>query len=152
MLDELIVKNLGVIEGAELRPGPGLVVITGETGTGKTLLLGALRLLIGGAADSKAVGPFGEEAVAGGRWIVDGKEVAVTRRVPKQGRSRGYLDGMVASTASLSQAVGDLVERMPCGRHTDQHQPFLHITDLQPYLPPLMWMMFSSERTGHTQL
>ncbi len=110
MLDELIVKNLGVIEGAELRPGPGLVVITGETGTGKTLLLGALRLLIGGAADSKAVGPFGEEAVAGGRWIVDGKEVAVTRRVPKQGRSRGYLDGMVASTASLSQAVGDLVE------------------------------------------
>ena len=47
MLDELIVENLGVIERAEFRPGRGLVVITGETGAGKTLLLGALRLLMG---------------------------------------------------------------------------------------------------------
>ncbi len=110
MLDELIVKNLGVIEDAEFRPCDGLVVITGETGTGKTLLMGALRLMIGGTADPRAVGPFGGEAMVGGRWIVDRKEVAVTRRVPKQGRSRGYLDGMVASVASLSQAVGGLVE------------------------------------------
>ena len=110
MLDELIVRNLGVIEEAEFRPGGGLVVITGETGTGKTLLLGALRLLIGQAADPGAVGPFGEETDVGGRWIEDGEEVTVTRRVPRRGRSRGYLNGMVASAASLSRRVGDLVE------------------------------------------
>ena len=110
MLDELIVKNLGVIEEAEFRPRDGLVVITGETGAGKTLLLGALRLLMGQAADSGAVGPFGEESVVGGRWVVDGEEIAVTRRVPREGRSRGYLDGMVASAASLSEAVGGLLE------------------------------------------
>ena len=110
MLDELIVKNLGVIEEAEFRPQGGLVVITGETGTGKTLLLGALRLLIGGAADPKAVGPFGDEASVGGRWVVDGEEVVATRRVPRKGRSRGYLDGMVASAASLTERVGDMVE------------------------------------------
>ncbi len=110
MLDELIVKNLGVIEEAEFRPRHGLVVITGETGAGKTLLLGALRLLMGQAADSGAVGPFGEESVVGGRWVVDGEEIAVTRRVPREGRSRGYLDGMVASAASLSEAVGGLLE------------------------------------------
>ena len=110
MLDELIVKNLGVIEGAEFRPQRGLVVITGETGAGKTLLLGALRLLTGGAADPGAVGPFADETVVGGRWIVLDGEVGVTRRVPRKGRSRGYLDGMVASVASLSRRVGDLVE------------------------------------------
>ncbi len=50
MLDELTVENLGLIPNAYLEPGPGLVVITGETGTGKTLLLGALRLLRGESA------------------------------------------------------------------------------------------------------
>lgn len=110
MLDELIVKNLGVIEEAEFRPAGGLVVVTGETGTGKTLLMGALRLLIGQAPDSGAVGPFGEETEVGGRWMVAGDEVIVTRRVPRKGRSRGYLNGMVASASSLSRRVGELVD------------------------------------------
>ena len=47
MLDELHVTNLGLIGRASVEPGPGLVVFTGETGAGKTLLLGALRLLTG---------------------------------------------------------------------------------------------------------
>ncbi|MDE0230718.1 MAG: AAA family ATPase [bacterium] len=123
MLDELIVENLGVIERAEFRPGRGLVVITGETGAGKTLLLGALRLLMGEAADAGAVGPFGPETVVSGRWIVDGEEMAVTRRVPSKGRSRGYLDGMVASVASLSEAVGGLVEIIGQQEHLRLRRP-----------------------------
>ena len=123
MLDELIVENLGVIERAEFRPGRGLVVITGETGAGKTLLLGALRLLMGEAADTGAVGPFGSETVVGGRWIAEGEEVAVTRRVPSSGRSRGYLDGMVASVASLSEAVGGLVEIIGQQEHLRLRRP-----------------------------
>lgn len=50
MLDELIVENLGIIEKAQVKPGSGLVAFTGETGAGKTMLLGALRLLVGGPA------------------------------------------------------------------------------------------------------
>ena len=50
MLDELHVKNLGLIPEARIEPSKGLVVITGETGAGKTLLLGALRLIKGEAA------------------------------------------------------------------------------------------------------
>ncbi|MYG91727.1 MAG: AAA family ATPase, partial [Acidimicrobiia bacterium] len=123
MLDELIVENLGVIERAEFRPGPGLVVITGETGAGKTLLLGALRLLMGAAADAGAVGPFRSEAVVSGRWIVNGEEIAATRRVPRRGRSRGYLDGMVASVASLSDAVGGLVEIIGQQEHLRLRRP-----------------------------
>jgi DNA repair protein RecN (Recombination protein N) len=123
MLDELTVKNLGVIERANFRPQGGLVVITGETGTGKTLLLGALRLLIGGTADAQAVGPFGDNVEVAGRWVVADEEVVVTRRVPRKGRSRAYLDGMVASAGSLSQKAGDLVEIIGQQEHLRLRRP-----------------------------
>jgi DNA repair protein RecN (Recombination protein N) len=50
MIDELVVRNLGVIREARIEFGPGLTVLTGETGAGKTLLLGALRMLLGADA------------------------------------------------------------------------------------------------------
>src|SRR3972149_1074965 len=66
MLEELYVENLGIIRSARIEPGPGLVAITGETGTGKTLLLGALRLLRGGAARTDPGGTHGDEGRAPG--------------------------------------------------------------------------------------
>ena len=57
MLDELAVHNLGVIADARVDLSPGLVVVTGETGAGKTLLLGALRLLLGEQARRDRIGP-----------------------------------------------------------------------------------------------
>ncbi|HEX2155188.1 MAG TPA: AAA family ATPase [Acidimicrobiia bacterium] len=111
MIDELIVRNLGVIEEAHLDPGPGLTVITGETGTGKTLLLGALRLLLGGEARSDLVGPFADEAVAEGRFVDEnGDEVGASRRLPRDGRSRAYLDGSIASARVLEERVAGLVD------------------------------------------
>ena len=71
MLDELIVRNLGIIEEAHIEPGSGLVVVTGETGAGKTMLLGALRLLMGEASRRAAVGPFADEALVDGRFLFD---------------------------------------------------------------------------------
>ena len=56
MLLHLRVANLGVITDSSLQFGPGLTVITGETGTGKTLLLGGLRLILGERADPSVVG------------------------------------------------------------------------------------------------
>nr|MBO2500245.1 hypothetical protein [Acidimicrobiia bacterium] len=111
MIDELVVRNLGVISDARLEPGPGLTVITGETGTGKTLLLGALRLLLGGEARPDLVGPFGDEAVVEGRFFdADGNEIGTSRRMPRDGRSRAYLDGSVASARALEEKVAGLVE------------------------------------------
>ncbi len=111
MLDELIVRNLGIIEEARLEPGAGLTVITGETGTGKTLLLGALRLLLGASARSDLIGPFAEEATVEGRFVTaDGREVAAGRRLTATGRSRAYLDGSVASAAALDAATTGVVE------------------------------------------
>src|SRR5690606_20166254 len=111
MIDELVVRNLGVISSAVPGPAPGLTVITGEPATGNTLLLGALRLLLGGDARSDLVGPFGDEAVVDGRFFDrEGNEIGASRRLPRDGRSRACLDGSVASARALEERVAGLVE------------------------------------------
>ena len=108
MLDELYVENLGIISTARIEPGPGLVAVTGETGTGKTLLLGALRLLRGEAARADRVGPHGDEARVEGRFGIEGAETVVSRRIGA--RSRAYLDGEMVSVKVLAEKLDDLVE------------------------------------------
>ncbi|MDP3983649.1 MAG: hypothetical protein Q8Q52_01410, partial [Acidimicrobiia bacterium] len=110
MLDELLVRNLALIEEAHICPGRGLVVVSGETGTGKTLLLGALRLLLGAESRPDLVGPFGDETVVEGRFVFDGEEVVVARRLPREGRSRAYLNGSLASGKALAERLGAMVE------------------------------------------
>jgi DNA repair protein RecN (Recombination protein N) len=110
MLAELVVRNLALIEEARILPGRGLVVVSGETGAGKTLLLGALRLLTGAEARGSQVGPFGEEAVVEGRFLLNGEEIIASRRLPRDGRSRAYLNGSLASNQLLAETLGDRVE------------------------------------------
>lgn len=110
MLDELLVTNLGIIEHARLEPGGGLVVVTGETGTGKTLLLGALRLLLGAQARRDMVGPFGDEATVQARFTLGDEEAMLARRVSKLGRSKAYLDGLMAPLHQLEERTSGVVE------------------------------------------
>jgi DNA repair protein RecN (Recombination protein N) len=70
MLTELQIANLGVIEHLRIEIGPGLTTLTGETGTGKTVLLGAISLLVGGRAEADLVRPGAQEARVDGRfWL-----------------------------------------------------------------------------------
>jgi DNA repair protein RecN (Recombination protein N) len=110
MLGHLRVANLGVLQEVSIEPDSGLTVITGETGAGKTLLLGGLRLLLGEKADSSAVGPFSDNGQADGLFEAGEEEVGVTRIVPARGRSRAYIDGSIVSADALSAKVGALVE------------------------------------------
>jgi DNA repair protein RecN (Recombination protein N) len=111
MLDELIVRNLGIIEEAHIEPGPGLVVVTGETGAGKTMLLGALRLLMGTASRRDSVGPFGDESVVDGRFLFEpDEEVTIRRRVTSEGRSKAYVDGSMVPAKALQERTGGHVE------------------------------------------
>ena len=110
MIHHLRVANLGVLEDASIDPGPGFTVITGETGAGKTMLLGALRLLTGEKAKTSAVGPFGEVATAEGLFSGEEIEIGVTRVVPRKAKSRAYLDGALTASGALEERIGGLVE------------------------------------------
>ncbi len=109
MLDELYVENLGILAASRLEPGPGLVAITGETGAGKTLLLGALHLLRGDTARSDRIGPRGDEARVEGRFTIDDDEVVVARRVTG-GKSRAYVDGSMVPAKALAERLDAMVE------------------------------------------
>ena len=69
LLVELHVRDLGVIDDVTVDLGPGMTALTGETGAGKTLLVGALSLLLGGRADPAVVRAGADEALVEGRFV-----------------------------------------------------------------------------------
>jgi DNA repair protein RecN (Recombination protein N) len=123
VLNELRVENLLLIERAELRLGPGLNVLTGETGAGKTVLANALDLLLGGRSRSGIVRPGAAEAYVEGvfelgaslraelgeRLPGDAVEIVLARRVSSDGRTRAYLNGRTATVGELRDLGGALV-------------------------------------------
>jgi DNA repair protein RecN (Recombination protein N) len=122
LLTELHIEHLGVIERLELVLGRGLTALTGETGAGKTMLVEAIELLVGGRADSSIVRPGAAEARVDGRFVLgtgdDADEVVLTRVVPADGRSRAYVNGRVATVASLAEIGGRVVDLH--GQHAHQ--------------------------------
>lgn len=118
MLIELAVENLGVIERLNLVLDPGMTALTGETGAGKTLVVTAVDLLLGGRADPDLVRFGAREAVVEGRFDQQGEEVVLRRVVPADGRARAYVDGRLASAASLSELGRELVDLH--GQHAHQ--------------------------------
>jgi DNA repair protein RecN (Recombination protein N) len=110
MLLELRVENLLLIERAELRLVPGLNVLTGETGAGKTVLAHALDLLLGGRARPGIVRPGADEAYVEGLFEgPDGEDVVLARRVTAAGRTRAYVNGRWAPAADLQELAAPLL-------------------------------------------
>ncbi len=123
MLHELRIENLLLLERAELRLEPGLNVLTGETGAGKTLLAHALDLLLGGKARSGIVRDGAREAYVEGVFAMpaeldpalaerlpgDAEEIVLARRVWPDGRTRAYVGGRAATVADLRELGGRLL-------------------------------------------
>src|SRR6266511_2562032 len=123
MLGELRIRDLGVIDDARLEVSPGLNVLTGETGAGKTMVVDALALLLGERADPGAVRAGRAAALVEGRLATDDDgqvaaalaaaeegEVVVARQVLAEGRSRAQLQGRMATVAAIAEVVRPLVE------------------------------------------
>jgi DNA repair protein RecN (Recombination protein N) len=123
VLAELNVENLLLIERAQLRLAPGLNVLTGETGAGKTVLAHALDLLLGGRARSGIVRPGASEAYVEGVFDLpdslrselaeripdDAEEIVLARRLGSDGRTRAYLNGRSATISELRDLGSRLV-------------------------------------------
>jgi len=134
VLEEISIRGLGVIESATLELGPGLTVLTGETGAGKTMVMTGLALLLGGRGDAALVRPGATKLVVEGRVTVkpavaarvaeaggelDDDVLTLGRTVGADGRSRAQVGGRSAPVALL----GELAEHLIAvhGQHDQQH-------------------------------
>src|SRR4051812_49032346 len=100
-----------------------MTALTGETGAGKTMIVEAIELLVGGRADAMLVRPGAAEATIDGRFVVGDEEVVLTRVIPADGRSRGYVNGRPSPVAALAEWGERLVDLH--GQHA--HQSLLSI-------------------------
>lgn len=136
MFEEIRISHLGVIEASTLELGPGLTVITGETGAGKTMVVTALGLLLGGRADSGAVRRgaaharvegvvvshdlpgFAEQVAEHGGEVEDGR-VVLARNISAEGRSRAWVGGAGVPASKLAAVAEPLVA---VHGQSDQHR------------------------------
>lgn len=131
MIEELSIRDLGVIGEARLPLGPGFTAVTGETGAGKTMVVTALALLLGERADAGAIRAGSTQAGVEGRWLVaetgavaervreaggeldplgDGRaELILARTVSAEGRSRGVVGGRSTPVGVLAELGAHLV-------------------------------------------
>ena len=146
MLRRLRIENLAVVEEATLDFGPGLNVITGSTGAGKSLIVGAVNLLLGekgsaslireGAGEATVTATFmvaAPFAPALAEWASASGEVDVTRRVARSGRSVATLGGRAVTLRELRTVTALLIE--PHGQN-EQHRlrdPETHVDHVDAY-------------------
>jgi DNA repair protein RecN (Recombination protein N) len=121
LIEQIRIRDLGVISDAQLDLGPGLTVLTGETGAGKTMVLNALSLLLGSRSDSSSIRKGQDQAFVEGRWLlpkdaldritasgidVEDQELIVSRSVSSEGRSKASVSGRSVPVGILSE-IGD---------------------------------------------
>ena len=125
MISELRISDLGVIDDARLDLHPGLTVVTGETGAGKTMVVTGLGLLLGGRSDPGAVRSGATRARVEGRFVcsqeslvervagvggdLDGDELLIAPHVTAMGRSRCYVGGTQLPASVCAEIAADLV-------------------------------------------
>ncbi len=139
MIVELRVRDLATIADVTLQLGPGLNVLTGETGAGKSMLVDALALLLGERADSGTVRPGAAKAIVEGAFEVadrsarrrieglgldlEDDRLVIRREVSVEGRSRAWVNGSPTTASVLAELGGLLVDLH--GQH--ETQSLLHV-------------------------
>jgi DNA repair protein RecN (Recombination protein N) len=126
VIEELHIQGLGVIDDAVLELSPGLTVVTGETGAGKTMVVSGLGLLFGGRSDAGAVRTGAARALVEGRVLLvpgsaveqraldtggelDDGTLILARAVSSEGRSRAWIGGRAVPAGLLADLADDLV-------------------------------------------
>ena len=152
MLTELHIQNFAIIDKLTLKLGPGLIILTGETGAGKSIILDAVEMLIGGRADATAVRTDSDAAYVEGVFLLKGPEkeavhfilqredlmddpnfVTLTREVRREGRSIARVNGRTVSVAILKELGAVLVDIHGQSEHLSLLDPRAHLGLLDRY-------------------
>jgi DNA repair protein RecN (Recombination protein N) len=134
MLRFLRIQHLAVIDRLELEFEPGLTVLTGETGAGKSILVGAVGLLVGGRASADLVRTGESQAVIEAIFDTPGGGEAVVRReISAQGRSRAMINESLVTSAALREACGGLVDLHGQHEHQLLLDPVTHLDLLDAF-------------------
>ena len=141
MLQALRISNFAVIEEVEVAFGPGLTVLTGETGAGKSIVVDALSLLMGARADAEVVRAGAEEAVVEGVFLKSellgarleelglpdlGTEVSVRRAIGTSGRGKAHVNGALVTIGVLTRLMQGLVDVAGQHDHVRLFDPAIH--------------------------
>jgi len=129
MLNELRIQNFAIIDKLDLKFGPGLIILTGETGAGKSIILDAVTMLIGGRAETTAIRTDAEQAFVEGLFSLKGPEkdalieilkreellddenyLTLTREVRREGRSVARVNGRTVNVSLLKELGALLVD------------------------------------------
>ncbi|HSR21111.1 MAG TPA: DNA repair protein RecN [Anaerolineales bacterium] len=152
MLSELRIQNFAIIDKLDLKPGAGLVILTGETGAGKSIILDAVEMLVGGRADATVVrteaeaalvegvfslrGPAGEavQAVLRREDLLDDPDyVTLMREVRREGRNVARVNGRTVGVALLKEIGAALVDIHGQSEHLSLLDPRAHLGLLDRY-------------------
>ena len=175
MITELRIADLGVIKDATIVLHPGITVVTGETGAGKTMIVSGLGLLLGGRADPRSVRRGSERARVEGRFRIenpellqrvseaggemDDDELILARHVTAGGRSRAYLGGAQVPASACAELTAELVTIYGQAEHerlteADRQRQLLDRFAGSSVLEPLARYraLWSEERAGRTEL
>ena len=152
MLTELRIQNFAIIDKLELKFGPGLIILTGETGAGKSIILDAVTLLIGGRAETTVVRAEAEYALVEGVFSLKGPEkealheilkreellddenyLTLTREVRREGRSIARVNGRTVNVSLLKELGALLVDIHGQSEHLSLLDTHAHLGLLDRY-------------------
>jgi DNA repair protein RecN (Recombination protein N) len=134
MLRFLSISHLAVIDRLQLEFRPGLNVLTGETGAGKSILVGAVGLLVGGRASADLVRTGEDTAAIEALFDTpSGGELIVRREISAQGRSRAFVDGALVTSTALREITGSLVDLHGQHEHQVLLDPAAHLDLLDEF-------------------
>ena len=152
MLTELHIQNFAIIDKLNLKLGPGLIILTGETGAGKSIILDAVDVLVGGRADATMVRAEAENAFVEGVFHLKGPDkeavnkileredllddpdyVTLTREIRREGRSVARVNGRTAGVSLLKELGAALIDIHGQSEHLSLLDPRAHLGLLDRY-------------------
>ena len=150
MLSHLVIRNFAIIEHLEVPLEPGLTVVTGETGAGKSILVDALNLLLGGRASTDVIRTDADAAVVEGIFALNDDEelsgrlselgieatpgqLVIRRVVSRSGRNKVFINGCLTALSTLSELTRGLVDISGQHEHHGLMSPERHVDILDAY-------------------